>query len=86
MLHWNYAFAQATEGRSESKSIDDDFRTFRIDQNEPVGVGPSTSRALTLQGPVIDFDQSAEHLTKFGKIAKFFSSDENPCCKHTKEC
>ncbi len=47
-LDWNYASVQDTAGLSELKSIDRDFPTFEIDQNEPTDVGPSTSRALTL--------------------------------------
>ncbi len=42
-LDWNYTFAHDTEGHNESKSIDDDFPTFKIDQNKSVDVGPSTS-------------------------------------------
>ncbi len=72
-LDWNYASVQDTAGHSELKSIDDDFPTFKIDQNESIDVGPSTSRALTLQEPVIYFDQSAEHPAKYSKIPKFFS-------------
>ncbi len=48
-LDWNYASVQDTAGHSELKSLDGDFPTFEIDQNEPIDVGPSTSRALTLQ-------------------------------------
>ncbi len=51
----------------------DDFPTFKIDQNESIDVGPSTSRALILQEPVIYFNQSAEDPTKYSKIAEFFS-------------
>ncbi len=61
---------------SELKLIDDDFATFEIDQNEPIDVGPSTSRALTLQELVLYFNQS-EDLAKYIKIAKFFSPDAN---------
>ncbi len=64
---------QDTAGRRELKSIDDDFPTFEIDQNKPIDVGPSTSRALILQEPVIYFDQSAEDPAKYSKITKFFS-------------
>ncbi len=46
---WNYASVQDTAGHSELKLIDDDFPTFEFDQNESIDVGPSTSRALTLQ-------------------------------------
>ncbi len=81
VLDWNYASVQDTAGNSELKSIDSDFPTFEIDQSEPIDVGPSTSRALILQEPVIYFDQSAE-----GPVAKFFSLDANPCCKCVKEC
>ncbi len=83
---WNYASAQDTKGQSEVKSIDDDFPTFEIDQNEPVALGSFPSRALTLQGPVIDFYQSAD-LTKYStyKIVKFFFPDTNPRCKPVKE-
>ncbi len=37
-LDWNYASAQDTAGRSELRSIDGDFPTFEIDQNEPIDV------------------------------------------------
>ncbi len=47
-LDWNYASVQDTAGHSELKSIDGDFPTFEIDQNELIDVGSSTSRALTL--------------------------------------
>ncbi len=86
VLHWNYASVQDTAGHSELKSIDGDFPTFEIEQNEPIEVEPSTSRALTLQELVINFDQSAEEPAKYSKIAKFFSPDVNPCCKCVKEC
>ncbi len=69
---WHYASVQDTAAHSELKSIDDDFPTFKIDQNESIDVGPSTYRALTLQEPIIYFDQSAEDPTKYTKIAKFF--------------
>ncbi len=72
-------------GHSELKSNDGDFPTFETDQNEPIDVRPSTSRALTLQELVIYFDLSAEDLVKYSKIAKFFSPDANPCCKCVKE-
>ncbi len=49
VLDWNYVSVQDTAGHGELKSIDGDFPTFEIDQNEPTDVGPSTSRALTLQ-------------------------------------
>ncbi len=81
-----YASVQDTAGHSEVKSIDGDFATFEIDQNEPIDVGPSTSRALTLQEIVIYFDQSADHQAKYSKIAKFFSPNANLCCKCVKEC
>ncbi len=58
-VDWNYASVQDTAGHSELKLIDGDFPTFEIDQNEPTDVGPSTSRALTLQELVMYFDQSA---------------------------
>ncbi len=45
-LDWNYASVQGTAGHGELKSIDGDFLTFEI-------VGPSISRALILQEPVI---------------------------------
>ncbi len=57
VLDWNYASVQDTAGHSELKSIDGDFSTFEIDLNEPIDVGPSTSRALTSQELVIYFDQ-----------------------------
>ncbi len=63
-LDWNYASVQNTAGYSELKSIDGDFPTFEIDQNKLIDVGPSISRALILQEPVIYFDQSAEDLAK----------------------
>ncbi len=64
-LDWNYASVQDTAGHSELKLIDDDFPTFEIDQNESMDVGPSTSRALTLQKSVIYcFNQSAEDPAK----------------------
>ncbi len=50
---------------SELKSIDDDFPIFEMDQNKPIDVRPSTSRALILQEPVIYFDQLAEDPTKY---------------------
>ncbi len=78
-----YKILQATEN---SKLIDGDLPTFEIDQNKPIDVGPSISRALILQEPVIYFDQSAEDLAKYSKIAKFFSLDANPFCKCVKEC
>ncbi len=84
-LDWNYATVQDTAGHSELKSIDGDFPTFEIDQNKPVDVGPSTSRALIFQEPVIYFNQSAEDPAKYSKIAKFFSLDTNPGCKCVKE-
>ncbi len=52
-LDWNYASVQDTSGNRELKSIDGDFPTFEIDQNKAINVGPSTSRALILQEPVI---------------------------------
>ncbi len=73
-----YKILQATVN---SKSIDGNFLSFEIDPNEPVDVGPSTSRALTLQELVIYFDQSAEDPSKYSTIAKFFSPDANPCCE-----
>ncbi len=85
-LDWNYASVQDTAGHSELKSLDDDFHTFEIDQNEPTDVGPSTSRALNLQELVIYFDLSAEDPTKYSKTAKFFPPDANSCCKCVKEC
>ncbi len=85
-LDWNYAPVQDTVGHSELKSIDSDFPAFEIVQNKPIVVGPSTSRALILQEPVIYFDQSAEDLAKYSKIAKFFYLDANPCCECVKEC
>ncbi len=85
-LDWNYASVQDTAGHSELKSIDGDFPAFEIDQNNPIDVGLSTSRALSLQEPVIYFEQSAEDPEKYSKIAKFFSLDANPCCKCVKEC
>ncbi len=45
-LDWNYASIQDIAGHSELKSIDG--AAFEIDQNEPIDMGPSTSRALTL--------------------------------------
>ncbi len=78
-----YKILQATVN---SKSTDGDFPTFEIDQNEPIHVGPSTSRALTLQELVIYFDQSAEDLAKYSEIAKLFSLYANPCCGCMKEC
>ncbi len=72
-LDWNYAFVQDTAGHSELRSFDDDFPKFKIDQNESIDVRPSTARALTLQEPVISFDQSAEDPAKYSKVAKFFS-------------
>ncbi len=62
------------------------FPTFETDQNEPIDVGPSTSRALTLQEPVIYFDQPREDPARYSKIAKFFSPDANTCCKCVKAC
>ncbi len=53
VLHWNYVSVQDTADHSELKSINGDFPTFEIDQNKPIDVGPSTSRALILQEPVI---------------------------------
>ncbi len=85
-LDWNYASVQDTAGHCELKSLDGDFPTFEIGQNEPTDVGPSTSRALTLQKLVIYFDQSAEDPAKYSKIAKVFSNDANSCCKCVKEC
>ncbi len=85
-LDWNYASVQDTAGHRELKSIDGDFLTFEIDQNKPIDVGPSTSRALILQESVIYFDQSAEDPAKYSKSAKFFSPDANTCCKCMKEC
>ncbi len=55
-LDWNYASVQDTAGHRELKSIDGDFPTFEIDQHKPIDVGPSTSRALILQEPVIYFN------------------------------
>ncbi len=86
VLDWNYASVQDTAGHSELKSFDSDFPTFKIDQNKPIHVGPSTSRALTLQELVIYFDQSDKDPAKYSKIAKFFSPDANLCCKCVKEC
>ncbi len=86
-LDWNYyASVQDTAGHSELKSIDSDFPTFKIDRNEPTDMRPSTSRALTLQEPLIYFDQSAEDTAKFSKITKFFSPNANLCRKCVKEC
>ncbi len=74
-LDWNYASVQDTAGHSELKSIDSDFPTFESDQNKPIDVGPSTSRALILQEPVIYyFDQSAEHPAKYSKICQILLS------------
>ncbi len=67
-LDWNYASVPDTAGHSELKSIDDDFLTFKIDQNESIHVAPSTSRAMTLQEPVIYFDQSAEDRQNIVKL------------------
>ncbi len=67
-LDWNYDSIQDTARHSEFKLIDDDFPTFKIDQNESIHVGPSTSRTLTLQEPVIYFEQSAEHPAKYSKL------------------
>ncbi len=50
VLDWNYASEQDTAGHSELKS---DFPTSEIDQNEPIDVGPCTSRELTSQELVI---------------------------------
>ncbi len=55
-LYWNYASVQDTAGHSELKWIDGDFPTFEVEQNEPIDVEPFTSRALTLQKLVINFD------------------------------
>ncbi len=85
-LDWNYASVQEAAGHSELKSIDGDFLTFEIDQNEFIDTGLSTSKALTLQELVIYFNQSAEDGAKYSKIAKFFSPDANPRCKCVKEC
>ncbi len=85
-LDWNYASVLDTAGHSELKSIDGDFPTFEIDQNESIHVGPSSSRALILQEPVVYFDQSAEDPEKYSKIAKLFSPDANRCCKCVNEC
>ncbi len=85
-LDWNYASVQDTVGHSELKSIDGDFLTFEIDQNKPIDMGTSTSRALTLQEIVIYFDQSTEDPVKYSKIAKFFSPHANPCHKCVKGC
>ncbi len=86
-LDWNYASVPDTAGHNELKSIDDDLPTFEIDQNEPTDVGPSTSRVLILQELVLYFEQSAEDLAKYSKIAKFFSPNANLCCcKCVKEC
>ncbi len=84
MFDWNYASVQDTADHSELKLIYGDFPKFEIYQNEPIDVGPSTSRALTLQELVIYFDQSAEDPAKYSKIAKFFSPNANPCCKCVK--
>ncbi len=76
VLDLNYASAQDTAGQRELKSIDGDFPTFEIDQNKPIDVGSSTSRALILQEPVIYFDQSAEDLAKSYTIdARILVSD-----------
>ncbi len=85
-VYWNYASVQDTAGHSKLKSIDSDFPTFEIDQNDPVDVELSTFRTLTLQELVIYFDQSAEDSAKYSKIAKFFSLDAYPCCGCVKEC
>ncbi len=85
VLDWNYASVQDTASHSELKSIDDDFPTFEIDQNEPIDVGPSIFGALTLQELAIYFNQSAEDPAKYSKIAKFFSPDANSCSKCVKE-
>ncbi len=77
-LDWNSASVQDTAGHSKLKSIDGDFPAFEIDQNKPIDVGPSTSRALILQEPVMNFDQSAKDPAKYSKIAKFFSLE----CKY----
>ncbi len=53
-LDWNYASVQDTAGHSELKSIDDDFPTFKIDQNKPIGVGPSTTRVERIQLDAVD--------------------------------
>ncbi len=68
-----------------SKSIDGDFPKFEIDPNEPIDVGPSTSRTPISQELVIYFNESAEDPVKYSKIAKFFSPDANPCCECMKE-
>ncbi len=74
-LDRDYASVQDTTGHSELKSIDDDFPTFEIDQNESIDVGSSTSKALTLQEPVIYYsDHSAQDPATYSKIAKFFFS------------
>ncbi len=85
-LDWSYASVQDTAGHSKRKLIVGDFPTFEIEQNKRIDVGPSTSRALILQEPVIYFNPSAEDLAKYNKIVKFFSLDANPCCKYVKEC
>ncbi len=73
--------------RSQWTQIDwCDFPTFEIEQNEPIDVRPSTSRALTWQELGIYFDQSAEDLAKYSKTEKFFSADANPCGKCVKVC
>ncbi len=82
VLDWNHASVNDTAGHSELKSIDGDFPTFEVDQNEPIDVGSSTSRALTLQKLVIYFDQSAEGPAKYSIIAKLFSPNANPCFKY----
>ncbi len=63
-LDWNYASIQDTAGQSKLKSIDGDFQTFEIDQNKPIDVGLSISRALILKEPVTYFDLSAEDPAK----------------------
>ncbi len=85
-LDWNYVSGQDSAGYSELKLIDGDFPIFEIDQNKPIDVGSSTSRASILQEPVIYFDRSAEDPKKNSKIAKFFFPDAYPCCKRVKEC
>ncbi len=72
-LDWNYASVQDIAGHSELKLIDDDLASFEINQNKSIDVGPSTSKALNLQEPIIYFNQPAEDPAKYCKIAKFFS-------------
>ncbi len=75
--------------KSDVKNLYVDYNIIRmlvihkslLSEKSDSDVGPSTYRALILQEPVIYFNQSAEDLAKYGKIAKFFSLDANLCCK-----